>query len=68
MKKGRNPVEIYWWYSQGFTRTGTNLKGAKISIEITLALHHCDLCDFAGTHDFLADDFLQTCYQDILAQ
>ena len=28
------------------------LKGSEVSIEIILASHHCDLCDFAGTHDF----------------
>ena len=34
---------------------------------IILASHHCDLCDFEGTHELSADDFLQTCYQDMLA-
>ena len=34
------------------TRIGTNWKAAKISIEIILASRHCDLCAFAGTHDF----------------
>ena len=55
-------IKIYWWYARVFTQTGANWKGAKISIEIILASHHCDLCDFAGTHDFgwwfLADLFL----------
>ena len=38
--------------SRVFTRTGTDGKGAKISIEIIWTSHHCDLCDFAGMHDF----------------
>ena len=45
-------IKIWWWYSQVFSQKGTNWKGAKISIDLILALHHCDLCDFAGTHDF----------------
>ena len=45
-------IKIWWWYTRVFTWTGTNWRGAKISIEIILASHYCDLCDFEGMHDF----------------
>ena len=35
---------------------------------IILASHHCDLCDFALQAHMISADFLQTCYQDMLAR
>ena len=35
-----------------FHTNRNKLKGRRISIEIILASHHCDLRDFAGKHDF----------------
>ena len=56
----RNPLQWrcpnYDYFSCGTLESSyeqeTNWKWAKILMEIILASHHCDLCDFAGTHDF----------------